>query len=129
MASIFSQIIAGEVPAHRIAETKDYLAFLDIQPLNPGHTLVIPKKEVDYYFDLDDETYIGLNLFAKTVAIALKKAIPCERVATAVIGLEVPHAHLHLVPVNQMADMDWSQRKAPSQEELADVAERIRAQL
>ena len=100
MASIFTRIVQGEIPAHRIAETEDYLAFLDITPLREGHTLVIPKTEVDYLFDLDEERYIGLQLFAKIVAEAIKKAIPCKKVGVAVIGLEVPHAHIHLVPMD-----------------------------
>lgn len=128
MASIFSKIISGEIPAHKIAEDNDYLAFLDIQPLVEGHVLVIPKKEVDYLFDLDDEAYTGLQLFAKKVAGAIKKAIPCKRVGVAVIGLEVPHAHIHLVPLNEMNDINFMRPKlAPGQEELADTAERIRS--
>ncbi len=127
MASIFSKIISGEIPAHRVAENKDYLAFLDIQPLSMGHVLVIPKKEIDYIFDLDDETYIGLMNFAKVVAEGLKKAVSCIKVGVAVIGLEVPHAHIHLIPMNEVDDMNFSKKKLnPSSEELATVAERIR---
>ncbi len=131
MASIFSKIVAGEVPCHKVAETKDYLAFLDLTPVRPGHTLVIPKQEVDYLFDLDDEAYIGLNLFAKMVAKAVKAAVPCLRITTAVIGLEVPHAHIHLVPTNVMADLNWDPavRKKASDAELADIAAKIRAKL
>lgn len=127
MASIFSKIISGEIPAHRVAENKDYLAFLDIQPLSMGHVLVIPKKEIDYIFDLDDETYIGLMNFTKVVAEGLKKAVSCIKVGVAVIGLEVPHAHIHLIPMNEVDDMNFSKKKLnPSSEELATVAERIR---
>lgn len=129
MASLFTQIIQGQVPAHVVAETKEFIAFLDINPLQKGHTLVVPKKEVDYLFDLDDETYIGMQLFAKSVATALLKAIPARRIGTAVIGLEVPHAHLHLVPINSIQDMDWANKKQTTPEELTEVAERIRAHL
>lgn len=127
MASIFSKIISGEIPAHKIAEDNDYLAFLDIQPLVEGHILVISKKEIDYLFDLDDDEYTGLQLFAKKVAVAVKKAIPCKRVGVAVIGLEVPHAHIHLVPLNEMNDINFMRPKlALSQEKLASIAERIK---
>src|ERR1700754_1340915 len=98
--TIFSKIVAGEIPAYKVAETIDFLAFLDIAPLAVGHVLVIPKKEVDYLFDLDDETYTGLQIFAKIVAQGLLKAIPCARIGVTVIGLEVPHAHIHLIPIN-----------------------------
>ena len=128
MASIFTRIVQGEIPAHRIAETEQFLAFLDINPLHEGHTLVIPKKEVDYIFDLDEETYIGLQLFAKVVAEAVKKAIPCKKVGVAVIGLEVPHCHIHLVPIDAIGDINFSGEKLkPSQEELAATAAKIRA--
>ena len=127
MASLFSRIVAGEIPAHKVAETADYLAFLDINPLVEGHVLVIPKKEVDYLFDLDDETYLGLMSFAKTVAGSIEKAIPCLRVGVAVIGLEVPHAHIHLVPLNDMDDINFSRKKLKfSNEELAATAKKIR---
>lgn len=105
MASIFSKIISGEIPAYKVAEDDNYLAFLDIFPTAKGHTLVIPKKEVDYLFDLDDETYAGLHRFAKKVAVGLKKAIPCEKVGVMVLGLEVPHAHIHLVPMQSELDL------------------------
>jgi histidine triad (HIT) family protein len=111
MPTIFSKIAAGEIPAYVVAETKDYLAFLDINPLVEGHLLVIPKKEVDYIFDLDDETYAGLMIFAKIVAAGLKKAIPCKRIGIAIIGLEVPHVHVHLVPLNDMDDINFSRKK------------------
>ncbi|MBK9450724.1 MAG: HIT family protein [Bacteroidetes bacterium] len=127
MASIFTRIVQGEIPAHRIAETEDYLAFLDITPLREGHTLVIPKTEVDYLFDLDEERYIGLQLFAKIVAEAIKKAIPCKKVGVAVIGLEVPHAHIHLVPMDTVGDLNFQKEKLkPTQEELAATAALIR---
>lgn len=128
--TIFSKIVAGEIPAHKVAETSDFLAFLDISPLAEGHVLVIPKKEVDYIFDLDDETYTGLQIFAKIVAAGLRKAIPCKRIGVAVIGLEVPHAHIHLIPMNSVSDLNFSRPKLSfTQEELAATAEKIRAAL
>ncbi len=129
MASIFSKIVAGEIPSYKIAETADFYAFLDIFPVAKGHTLVIPKKEVDYYFDLDDELIAGMNVFAKKVAIAIKKAIPCERIGTTVIGLEVPHAHLHLIPINTLADMNFAKKLKLSKNELLEIAESIKANL
>lgn len=130
MASIFTKIINGEIPSHKIAETEDYLAFLDIFPLAKGHTLVIPKKEVDYIFDLENDTLANLMVFSKKVAKAIEKAIPCERIGVAVIGLEVPHAHVHLVPINNVSDIDFSRPKLQlSQEELADIAEHIKKQM
>lgn len=130
MASIFSKIVAGEIPAHVVAETVEFLAFLDIAPLAVGHVLVIPKKEVDYIFDLDDETYTGLQIFAKIVAKGIEKAIPCQRIGVTVIGLEVPHAHIHLIPINGVNDMNFSNPKLKlSQEELADIAARIKEAL
>jgi histidine triad (HIT) family protein len=128
--SIFSKIISGELPAHKVAETNDYLAFLDISPLTEGHVLVIPKTEVDYIFDIDDESYAGLMLFAKIVAEGVKKAIPCKKVGVSVIGLEVPHAHVHLIPMNSVSDMNFAKEKLkPSQEELAATAQKIREAL
>lgn len=130
MASIFSKIVNREIPAHIVAETIDYLAFLDVSPLTMGHVLVIPKKETDYIFDLDEESYFGLTLFAKIVAGGLKKAFPCIKVGMAVIGLEVPHVHIHLIPMNQVNDMNFSKPKlSPSSEELAEAAAKIRAEL
>ena len=127
MASIFSRIIAGEIPCHKIAETEDYFAFLDVFPLVKGHTLVIPKQEVDYLYDLEDEVLAGLMVFSKKVAKAVEAAIPCERIGVAVIGLEVPHAHVHLIPMNAVADMDFSQPKLKlSTEELENIAAKIR---
>ncbi len=130
MASVFTKIIKREIPAHIVAENDTALAFLDIRPLTKGHTLVIPKKEVDYLFDLDDTTYSELNLFAKQLALGLQKVIPCERIATAVIGLEVPHAHIHLIPINKMSDANFSNPKLDlSDGEMKQIADRIRAAL
>lgn len=128
MASLFTRIIQGEIPAHVILENEDYFAFLDVFPLVEGHVLVIPKQEVDYLFDLDDQTLAGLFQFAKRVAAAVGKAIPCRKVGVSVIGLEVPHAHVHLVPLQQVDDMNFSRPKMkPSADDLAAVAARIRA--
>lgn len=128
MSSIFSKIITGEIPAHKVAENDEFLAFLDINPLMEGHCLVIPKMEVDYIFDLDDTTLSGLHLFAKKVALGIKKAIPCERIGVSVIGLEVPHAHVHLIPMNAMDDVNFARPKLkPSQDELAATAEKIKS--
>jgi len=128
--TIFSKIVAGEIPAHAVAETIDYLAFLDISPLAEGHVLVIPKKEVDYLFDMDDELYTGLQIFAKIVATGLKKAIPCKRIGVAVIGLEVPHAHIHLIPMNRVDDLNFARPKLTfTNEELAATAAKIREAL
>lgn len=130
MASIFTKIINREIPGHIVAENEHAIAFLDIRPLTKGHTLVVPKQEVDYYFDLDDVLYIQLNLFAKQVAMAIKKVIACERIATAVIGLEVPHAHIHLIPINSMSDANFSNPKLDlSAEEMAHIAGQIRTAL
>jgi histidine triad (HIT) family protein len=126
MPSLFTKIISGEIPAHKVAETIDFLAFLDIYPLRMGHVLVIPKTEIDYIFDIDDALYIKMMLFAKIVAKAIKVAIPCTKVGMAAIGLEVPHAHIHLIPINQVVDMDFSKPKLnPTQVELSDVALKI----
>lgn len=126
--SIFSKIVNGEIPAHVVAETNDFLAFLDVSPLVMGHVLVIPKKEIDYIFDMEDESYAGLTLFAKIVAKAVKTAFPCKKVGVAVIGLEVPHAHIHLIPMSSVSDMNFSKEKLkPTQEELAEAAKKIRA--
>lgn len=127
MASVFTKIINREIPGHIVAENEQYIAFLDITPVAIGHVLVVPKKEVDYIFDLEDATLAGLQLFAKKVAIALKKAIACKRIGVAVIGLEVPHTHMHLVPMNSMEDISFSKPKLrPSPEQLAEVADKIR---
>lgn len=129
MASIFSKIVAGEIPCHKIAETDDYLAFLDVFPCAVGHTLVIPKREIDYLFDMEDELYMGLMAFAKKIEPAIRKAVPCKRIGVAVIGLEVPHAHVHLIPLNSMSDMNFNSKLKLSQEELAETAEKIRLSL
>jgi len=127
MASIFTRIINREIPAHIVAEDERYIAFLDINPLTIGHTLVVPKKEVDYLFDLDDDTLGGMNVFSKKVAVAIKKAIPCLRIGVEVIGLEVPHAHVHLIPMNRTEDLNFMRPKLkPTKEELTEVAEKIR---
>ena len=127
MPSIFSRIIAGEIPCYKIAENEDYIAFLDVFPLKKGHTLVIPKKEVDYVFDLDDSTYLGLMEFAKQVAKALKQSIPCNRIGVSIIGLEVPHAHVHLIPINTMNDMNLANEKLKlSKEEFEQIASEIK---
>ncbi|MBR5332158.1 MAG: HIT family protein [Muribaculaceae bacterium] len=126
MATIFSRIVAGEIPSYKIAEDDRYYAFLDINPVAPGHTLVIPKNEVDYIFDLNDEEYLGLQLFAKRVAEAIKQAIPCQRVGVAVMGMEVPHTHIHLIPINKEADMNFFKEKVSlTQEEMSEIATKI----
>jgi histidine triad (HIT) family protein len=127
MATIFSKIIKGEITSHKIAEDENYYAFLDISPQTEGHTLVVPKTEIDYIFDLQPENLSGLMLFSQKVAAAIRKAVPCLRVGVAVVGLEVPHAHVHLIPMNSMDDMNLSRRKLkPSPAELAATAEKIR---
>ncbi|MBK7887414.1 MAG: HIT family protein [Bacteroidetes bacterium] len=126
MSTLFTRIVNGEIPCHKIAENEHFLAFLDIMPLVEGHTLVIPKREVDYIFDLNDDLFSGLWLFAKSVAPAIEKAIPCKRIGIAVIGLEVPHAHIHLVPLNSIGDINFSRPKlTPTQSELAATADKI----
>lgn len=128
MATIFSRIISGEIPCHKVAEDAHYFAFLDISPLAAGHTLVVPKKETDYIFDMDEKDYAGLCLFAKKVARGIEKVIPCKRIGIAVIGLEVPHAHIHLVPMNSMSDIDFKKSKLKfSAEEFTDIATKIAA--
>ena len=126
MPTIFSRIVAGEIPCYKVAEDEKHFAFLDINPVAPGHTLVIPKKEVDYIFDLTDEEYAELQLFAKRVAEAMKQAIPCQRVGVAVMGLEVPHTHIHLIPINVESDMNFFKEKAVvAPEEMARIAQSI----
>lgn len=128
MASIFSLIAAGQIPSYKIAEDENYYAFLDINPLAKGHTLVIPKKEVDYIFDLDDQTYAGLWAFAKKVAAGIKAAIPCKRVGVAVLGMEVPHAHIHLVPLQTEGDLNFRNKKLSlTPEEFNEIAQTIAA--
>jgi len=130
MATIFSMIVAGEIPCYKIAEDDKFFAFLDINPLVKGHTLVIPKQEVDYIFDLSDEDLAAMQVFAKKVALAIGKAFPCIKVGQAVLGLEVPHAHIHLVPMQSEKDMLFSNAKLKlTPEEFAEVAAAIRAQL
>jgi histidine triad (HIT) family protein len=127
MASIFTKIINGEMPCHKIAETEDCLAFLDISPLSEGHVLVIPKLELDYIFDLEDDLLTKLVLFSKKVSKAIEATIKCNRIGVAVIGLEVPHTHIHLVPINSVGDINFSKPKLQlSQERLAEIAEQIR---
>lgn len=128
MATIFSKIIAGEIPCHKIAEDDRFLAFLDIMPLAKGHTLVIPKIEIDYIFDIDDELLADMMVFAKKVAKKLKSRVACERIGVAVIGLEVPHAHIHLVPINNVSDINFERPKLKfTQDEMATIAENINA--
>lgn len=126
MASIFSKIVAGDIPCYKIAENDQFFAFLDINPLAKGHTLVIPKQETDYLFDLDDEQYKDLFLFAKKIAAAIKKTIPCRKVGIAVVGLEVPHAHIHLIPLNDVYDIDFKKEKLKLKpEEFEKIAQGI----
>jgi histidine triad (HIT) family protein len=130
MATIFSKIIAGEIPCYKIAEDDSYLAFLDISPLKAGHTLVIPKQEINYIFDMDDNELSGLIIFAKKVAKAIEKAIPCERIGVTIIGLEVPHAHIHLIPIETVSDINFSKQKLTLDKEvMADIAAKISAQV
>jgi histidine triad (HIT) family protein len=127
LASIFTKIINKEIPCYKVAETENCLAFLDINPNAEGHTLCIPKKEIDNIFDLDTELYNELMLFSKKVAKALKKAVPCERIAMSVIGLEVPHAHVHLIPINEMKDVTFINKKKFSETEFKKIADKIKA--
>ncbi len=126
MATIFSKIAAGEIPSYKVAEDEKHYAFLDINPVAPGHTLVIPKKEVDYIFDLSDEEYSELQLFAKRVAAAMKQSLPCSRVGVAVMGLEVPHTHIHLIPINKESDMNFFKEKLTlDDKDMRDIAASI----
>ncbi|WP_298145319.1 HIT family protein [Flavobacterium sp.] len=129
MASLFTKIIAGEIPCYKIAEDEKHLAFLDINPNAKGHTLCIPKQEIDQLFDMDNEAYTALLQFAHRVATGLKKAVPCKRVGMAVIGLEVPHAHVHLIPLNEMDEMRFQNKVKLSAEEFQDLANQIQLQL
>jgi len=130
LASIFSKIIRGEIPCYKIAENEEFFAFLDIFPLAKGHVLIVPKREVDKYFDLNSEEMYGINLFAKGIALAIENAIPCKRVGVAIVGLEVPHAHIHLIPLNSVEDINFERQKLKlSQEEFEEIAEAIRKQL
>ncbi|MFP4556720.1 MAG: HIT family protein [Bacteroidales bacterium] len=129
MPTIFSKIAAGDIPSYKIAENDRYFAFLDINPLAKGHTLVVPKKEVDYIFDLDDETLAGMMVFAKRVALAIEKVVPCKRVGIAILGLEVPHAHIHLVPLNSENDISFQKARVKlTPEEFESLAEKISEQ-
>lgn len=127
MATIFSKIINREIPGHIVAEDENFIAFLDIMPLIMGHVLVVPKNEIDYLFDLDDNSLAAINVFAKKVAIAIKKVIPCKRIGVAVIGLEVPHAHIHLIPMNSVGDLNFNRQKLkPTPAELTEIMVKIR---
>jgi histidine triad (HIT) family protein len=130
MATIFSRIVLGEIPCYKIAEDDNYFAFLDINPLSTGHTLVIPKKETDYIFDLEDPILAGMMVFAKKIAKSIEKSVPCKRIGIAVIGLEVPHAHIHLIPINGIHDIDFSKPKLKlSKEEFEAIAIGIKSNL
>lgn len=130
MASIFSKIIRGEIPCYKISENEEFVAFLDISPLAKGHVLIVPKREVDKYFDLNSEEIYGINLFAKRISQAIENVIPCKRVGVAIIGLEVPHAHIHLIPLNSVEDINFERQKLKlSHEEFEEIAEAIRNEL
>lgn len=129
MATLFTKIINGEIPSYKVAETKDFYAFLDINPNSKGHTLCIPKKEVDKIFDLDEETYTGLMKFSRRVAIAIEKAIPCQRVGMSVIGLEVPHVHVHLIPLHTMENARFTHKEKLTSEEFETIANKIASYL
>ncbi|MEN8120716.1 MAG: HIT family protein [Bacteroidota bacterium] len=130
MATLFTKIINGEIPSYKIAEDENFYAFLDVFPIAKGHTLVVPKKEVDYLFDLDDETLGGLHIFAKKIAKAIEKVVPCKRIGTTVIGLEVPHAHLHLIPINGISDMNFEKPKLKfSEDEFKEILAKIKENL
>lgn len=130
MASIFTKIVNGEIPSMKVAEDDQYLAFLDVNPVAPGHVLVIPKKEIDYIFDMEDDHYVGLQLFVKKVARGLEKAMPCERVGVAVVGLEVPHVHIHLLPLNSMEDINFSKPKLSlPKEKMEEIQAKIRSEV
>jgi histidine triad (HIT) family protein len=129
MASIFSKIVAGEIPCYRIAEDENFLAFLDVNPNAKGHTLCIPKQEINKLFDIEDQAYLGLMAFAKKIAVALEKTVPCKRIGMAVIGLEVPHAHVHLIPLNEMDEMRFQNKVSLTPEEFTALAQAIQANL
>ncbi len=130
MSGIFSKIAKGEIPSHKIAEDDNYYAFLDINPLAKGHTLVIPRKEINYIFDLEDDLLAGMHVFSKRVAKAIEKVVPCKRIGIAVLGLEVPHAHIHLIPINRIDDINFARPKLQlTNEEMADIAGKIRQEL
>ena len=129
MPSIFTKIINGEIPCHKILEDKDYLAFLDVRPIAAGHTLVVTKKEIDYFFDVEDSLLSGLMLFSKRVAKMIKKEVPCKKIGVMVAGLEVPHVHVHLVPIMDVHELSFAKARPADQKELAALAERIRRQV
>lgn len=130
MSSIFSRIVSGEIPCYKVAEDDHFLAFLDIHPLTKGHTLVIPKKEIDYIFDMDDAWYQAFFVFSKKVAAGIEKVVACQRIGIAVVGLEVPHAHIHLIPLNDIYDIDFKKPKlAFTSEEFSQIAREIKAQI
>jgi histidine triad (HIT) family protein len=129
MSSIFTKIVNGEIPAYKIAEDDNFLAFLDVNPNAKGHTLCIPKQEIDKIFDMDDELYLGLMKFSKKIAIALEKTVSCKRVGMAVVGLEVPHAHVHLIPLNEMDEMRFLNKVSLTKEEFEALAKNIQANL
>jgi histidine triad (HIT) family protein len=129
MSTIFTKIVNGEIPAYKIAEDDKYLAFLDVNPNAKGHTLCIPKQEIDKIFDMDDELYLGLMKFSKKIAAALEKTVPCKRIGMAVVGLEVPHAHVHLIPLNEMDEMRFQNKVSLSKEEFETLAKNIQANL
>ena len=129
MSTIFTKIINGEIPCYKIAEDDNFFAFLDINPNAKGHTLCVPKKEIDRFFDLDDDLYLGLMQFSKKIAVALKKTVPCDRIGMTVIGLEVPHAHVHLIPLNEMGEMTFRHKVSLTKEEFETLAKNIQANL
>lgn len=129
MSSIFTKIIQGEIPSYKIAENEKFIAFLDVNPNTKGHTLCVPKKEIDKIFDLEEDLYAELMLFSRKVAMALRKTVPCKRIGMAVVGLEVPHVHVHLIPLNQMKDMDFGKKVKLSPTEFNTLAEEIRSHL
>ena len=129
MASLFTRIIEGEIPCHKLCEDDQYLAFLDIRPINPGHALVITKKEIDYFFDVDDDLLGGMMVFAKRVARAIEREVECKRIGVMVAGLEVPHAHIHLIPIREIPDLNFANAKPAENDELARIAQTIRAHL
>ena len=129
MPSIFTKIIKGEIPCYKIAEDDNFLAFLDVNPNAKGHTLCVPKQEIDKIFDIDDDLYLGLMQFSKKIAVALEKSVPCKRIGMAVIGLEVPHAHVHLIPLNEMGEMTFKHKVSLTKEEFEALAKSIKANL
>lgn len=130
MASIFTKIVKGEIPSYKITEDDNFFAFLDINPLKKGHTLVIPKKEVDYIFDMDEDLLAGMMVFSRKIALAIEKVVPCNRIGVVVLGLEVPHAHIHLIPIDSEADVRFSNPRVKlSEDEFRDIAERIRKEI